>query len=116
MKVVKVPTDENLADALMKGVESVTLRFHVHGVGSEIQRGRHDLAPKVEDEKSEELKAQRNLSHGEEVLHSLLDRRQEKCSMGRNVGMSSSVAMDAPTFRSLQSGEIDTRSHDTVFS
>ena len=58
MEVVKVPTDENLADALTKGVEPETLKFHVHGVGAEIRRDRHELAPKTEDEKSEELEAQ----------------------------------------------------------
>ena len=57
MEVVKVPTDENLADAMTKGMESETLKFHVHGVGAEIRRDRHELAPKSEDEKSEALEA-----------------------------------------------------------
>ena len=38
MEVVKLPTQENLADALTKGVESETLKFHVQGVGAEIRR------------------------------------------------------------------------------
>ena len=54
MEVAKVPTQENLPDALAKGVESEALRSHVQGVGSEIRRDRHDMAPTTEDEKSEE--------------------------------------------------------------
>ncbi len=50
MTVVKVPTEENLADAVTKGVESETLKFHVQGVGAGIRRDRHDMAPKMEGE------------------------------------------------------------------
>ena len=57
MEVVNVPTDDHLTDALRKGVESGTLTFHVQGVVAEIRRDRHDLAPKTEYEKSEELEA-----------------------------------------------------------
>ena len=53
MEVVKVPTEENLADALTKGVESETLKFHVRGVGAEIRNDRHEMAPATEDEKSD---------------------------------------------------------------
>ena len=59
MNVVKVPTDENLADALTKGVESETLKFHIQGAGAEIQRDRRDMAPKTEDEKSEEEESEK---------------------------------------------------------
>ena len=45
MEVAKVPTEDNLADALTKGVESETLKFHVHGVGAEIRTDRHEIAP-----------------------------------------------------------------------
>ena len=54
MTVVKVPTEEYLADALTKGVESETLRFHVQGVGAEIRPDRHEMAPKTGEEEGEE--------------------------------------------------------------
>ena len=47
--VEKVPTEENLADVLTKGVESETLKYHVQGIGAEIRRDRHEIAPKMED-------------------------------------------------------------------
>ena len=54
MWVVKVPTEENLADALTKGGGSETLKFHVQGVGAEIRRDRHEIVPATQNEESEE--------------------------------------------------------------
>ena len=54
MEVVKVPTEENLADALTKGVESSTFKFHVQRVGAETTRDRHKMALATEDENLEE--------------------------------------------------------------
>ena len=52
--VVKVPSEENLADALTKAVDSETLKFHIKGVGAEVRNDRHEMAPKIEDAGSEE--------------------------------------------------------------
>ena len=54
MEVAKAPIEENLADALTKGVGSETLKFHVHGVGAEVRRDRHEIVPSTENEESEE--------------------------------------------------------------
>ena len=116
MEVVKVPTGENLADALTKEVESETLELHVHGVGADVRRGRHDLAPKTEDEESEELDAQRNLSLGEKCFIGFMIADEWNVLWGSNVGMLSSGATYVPTFRSIQIVEIDTMFHDTMFS
>ena len=47
--IEKVPTDENLADALTKGVDAATIHKHLGGVGVEIRTDRHHLAPQLED-------------------------------------------------------------------
>ena len=112
MVVAKVPRDENLADAMTKGVGSETLRFHVHGVGAEIRRDRHELAPKME--KSDELEAQWNLSHGGAMFIVFLIVGERNVLWGSNVGMLSSVAWYVPTFRQMQIGKIDPMCHDTI--
>ena len=57
MGVGTVPTEENLADALTKGVESETLKFHFQGVVADIRRDRYRIAPATEVETSEEEKS-----------------------------------------------------------
>ena len=47
-KVIKVPTDGNLADALTKGVDSSVIDMHVKGVNAVILQDRHPLAPKCD--------------------------------------------------------------------
>jgi len=54
--LTKVGTDENLADALTKGVDSATLMFHVKGVGMELRQDRHKLAPVLEGTGGVEMK------------------------------------------------------------
>ena len=44
-KVEKVSTEDNLADALTKGVGSDILVRHLEGVGAQVLQGRHPLAP-----------------------------------------------------------------------
>ena len=43
--LTKVPTNDNLADALTKGVDVAILNNHIAGIGAEILQGRHELAP-----------------------------------------------------------------------
>ena len=45
-KIIKVPTADNLADALTKGVDASVLQNHVSGINAEILKDRHTLAPK----------------------------------------------------------------------
>ena len=53
----KVGTDENLADALTKGVDAATIQYHLRGVGIEVRDDRHRLAPVLDkDEKNVEEK------------------------------------------------------------
>ena len=56
IETMKVKTDENMADALTKALDSKGIGSHVEGVGSEIRMGRHPLAPKLSagDEAPEE--------------------------------------------------------------
>ena len=51
---VKVGTDENLADALTKGVDAADIMKHVAGVGMELRSDRHKLAPELETNASAE--------------------------------------------------------------
>ena len=53
MIVVNIPTEENLADALTKGVKPEPLKFHVQGAGAEVRRDRHEMAPKREEQEGE---------------------------------------------------------------
>ncbi len=52
-KIVKVRTDENLADAMTKPVDGGGLLRHVEGVGCWIAQGRHREMPELDAEKSE---------------------------------------------------------------
>ena len=56
MEIVKVRSEENMADALTKALDSKGIRSHVEGIGAEVRMGRHPLAPKLsaEDEALEE--------------------------------------------------------------
>ena len=45
-KIIKVPTNGNLADALTKGVDVTTIGIHLAGVNAEVFQDRHSLAPK----------------------------------------------------------------------
>jgi len=45
--IEKVPTEENLADALTKPVKAEIIRKHIEGIGAEVRTDRHRLAPKV---------------------------------------------------------------------
>ena len=44
----KVGTDDNLADALTKGVDAAAIAYHLEGVRVELRRDRHRLAPELE--------------------------------------------------------------------
>ena len=48
IKITKVGTNENLADALTKFVSREGIDIHMKGTGQVITHGRHELAPKVE--------------------------------------------------------------------
>ena len=48
IKITKVGTNENLADALTKFVSRDGTEVHMKGTGQVITEGRHDLAPRVE--------------------------------------------------------------------
>ena len=48
----KVGTDENLADALTKGVDAEAIRKHLEGVGIELRSDRHRLAPVLDDKEA----------------------------------------------------------------
>ena len=48
VRVQKVGTNENLADALTKFVSRESIDMHMKGTGQMITHGRHELAPKVE--------------------------------------------------------------------
>ena len=52
----KVGTEENLADALTKGVDAATIAIHVQGVGMELRSDRHRLAPSLEEDTQAEMK------------------------------------------------------------
>ena len=44
----KVGTDDNLADALTKGVDAYSIQKHIEGVGIELRTDRHGLAPELD--------------------------------------------------------------------
>jgi len=46
----KVSTDDNLADALTKGVDASAIQYHLEGVMIEIRHDRHPLAPELDKE------------------------------------------------------------------
>ena len=47
VEIVKVRSEENMADALTKALDSKGIKSHVDGVGAEIRMGRHPLAPRL---------------------------------------------------------------------
>ena len=46
----KVKSEDNLADALTKGVDAAAISKHLEGVGIELREDRHRLAPALENE------------------------------------------------------------------
>ncbi len=46
--ILKVKSEENMADALTKALACKGIEEHIAGVSAEIRMGRHPLAPKVE--------------------------------------------------------------------
>ena len=48
ISIVKVGTEENLADALTKAVDAKIIEKHIVGVGACVRIDRHRLAPKVD--------------------------------------------------------------------
>ena len=56
VRLNKVGTEENLADALTKGVDAATIATHVKGVSMELREDRPRLAPSLEEETHVELK------------------------------------------------------------
>ena len=56
VRLNKVGTEENLADALTKGVDATTIATHVKGVSMELREDRHRLAPSLEESTQVELK------------------------------------------------------------
>ena len=54
IEIVKVRSEENLADALTKAVDAAGIRKHIEGIGAVVSQGRHPLTPKLEYGKEEE--------------------------------------------------------------
>ena len=52
----KVGTDDNLADALIKGVDAAAIQRHLEGVRVELRCDRHQLAPALEDARGVDMK------------------------------------------------------------
>ena len=50
----KVPTEDNLADALTKAVDAQTIQTHVKGTNAERLSDRHPLCPRLDDDKEED--------------------------------------------------------------
>ena len=48
ISIIKVGTEENLADALTKAVDAKIISKHVAGVGACVRIDRHRLAPKID--------------------------------------------------------------------
>ena len=51
--LVKVRTEENIADALTKAVDAKTLTRHVEMSNGECRTDRHTLAPELDDKENE---------------------------------------------------------------
>ena len=47
LKIEKVPTKDNLADAMTKGVDTAALARHTEGVNAVASKSRHTIAPYV---------------------------------------------------------------------
>ena len=52
----KVGTDDNLADALTKGVDAAAVRRHLDEVQVELRNERHSLAPELDAKSGAEMK------------------------------------------------------------
>ena len=52
----KVGTDDNLADALTKGVDAYAIQRHLEGVRVELRCDRHQLAPVIDAQRGAEMK------------------------------------------------------------
>ena len=52
----KAGTDNNLADALIKGVDANDIQYHLDGVKIEIRIDRHPIAPALEETESSAAK------------------------------------------------------------
>ena len=48
IELVKIPGNENLADALTKPIEAKELQLHMDGTSLAIRDGRHELMPEIE--------------------------------------------------------------------
>ena len=57
----KVGADENLADALTKGVDASAIQYHLEGVGIELREDRHSLAPALEEKAGVNVKLEDEL-------------------------------------------------------
>ena len=58
----EIGTDENLADALTKGVDAESIRYHCDGVGLELRDDRRSQAPELDGKSGG---AEMNLDEGE---------------------------------------------------
>ena len=48
IKVNKVGTEDNLSDALTKGLDATGIQKHLEGVGIEVRSDRHAIAPELD--------------------------------------------------------------------
>ena len=96
MEVAKVPPNESLADAMTKGVESETLKFHIHGVSAEIRRDRHDLAPRWRTRNQTSWEPSEITDMGGKCFMALTTAEERNVSWGSNVGMLKPYCMVRP--------------------
>ena len=54
VEIIKVPTEENLADVLTKAVDSIKLRKHIADINAWTSKDRHELTPGLDYGKQEE--------------------------------------------------------------
>ncbi len=54
IEIVKVRSEDNLADALTKPMDAVSIQRHIEGIGAGVSKTRHPLTPKLEYRKEEE--------------------------------------------------------------
>ena len=54
IELIKVKTEENLADVFTKAVDSISLNWHIESVGAWTTKDRHILTPKLDYGKLEE--------------------------------------------------------------
>ena len=48
IEIVKVKSEDNLADALTKPMDAVGIQKHIEGIGAEVSQTRPSLTPKLE--------------------------------------------------------------------